>query len=193
MVDVNMADKFGTDPIATVLDADGVPVTKDPGGTPAGDGVALWSTVRTYLQTTLSLAASRITSGTLASARLSANQRTTAITFVIDAGGSALTTGIKGDLRVPHACTIQKATLLADQSTTTTIDVWKDTFANFPPTDADSITASAQVATSAADSSEDATLTGWTTSISAGDILRFNVDANDNATRVTVSLEVLVD
>jgi hypothetical protein len=33
-------------------------------------------------------------------------------------------------------------------------------------------------------------LTGWTTSISAGDVLRFNVDSVTTCTRVTLSLLV---
>ena len=109
--------------------------------------------------------------------------------FVIDGGGSAITTGIKGDIVLP-ACTIVAVQLLADQSTTTVVDIWKDTYANFPPTDADSITASAVPATSAATKSEDTTLTGWTTAVAEGDILRFNVDSTDNATRVTVALKI---
>jgi len=112
------------------------------------------------------------------------------INFIIDGGGAAVTTGIKGDIEIPFACTISQVTLLADQSTTTTIDIWKDAYANFPPTDADSITAAAVPGITAGLKDQDATLTAWTTSITAGDILRFNVDANDNAERVTLSLKV---
>ena len=112
------------------------------------------------------------------------------VNFVIDGGGSAITTGIKGDIEIPFACTINQVTLLADQSTTTTIDIWKDTYANYPADDSDSITAAAVPTITAALKSQDSTLTGWTTSVSTGDCLRFNVDANDNATRVTISLKV---
>lgn len=38
---------------------------------------------------------------------------------------------------------------------------------------------------------KDSTLTGWTTSISAGDILGFNVDSATTVTLLTLSLEVL--
>jgi hypothetical protein len=114
------------------------------------------------------------------------------INFLIDGGGSAITTGIKGDVVVDFACTIVGATLLADQSGDIVIDVWKDTYANFAPTDADSITASAPPTLSAATKSQDTTLTGWTTSVSAGDILRFNVDSASTVTRVTLALKVQV-
>ena len=115
---------------------------------------------------------------------------TQTLTFVIDGGGSAITTGIKGDIEVPFACTINQVTLLADQSGSIVIDIWKDTYANYPPTVADTITASAKPTISAATKSQDSTLTGWTTSITAGDILRFNVDSAATITRVTVSLRV---
>jgi len=116
--------------------------------------------------------------------------KVSAIEFVIDGGGSAISTGIKGDIEIPFACTINRVTLLADQSGSIVVDIWKDTYANFPPTDADSITASAVPTISAATKSQDTTLTGWTTSISAGDILRFNVDSATSITRVTLSLKV---
>jgi len=112
------------------------------------------------------------------------------INFVIDGGGSAITTGIKGDIFVDYACTINSVTMLADQSGSIQVDIWKDDYADFPPTDADSITASAVPAISSATTEQDSTLTGWTTSISAGDVLRFNVDSCTSIERCTVNLKV---
>lgn len=113
------------------------------------------------------------------------------IGITIDGAGSAITTGIKGDVYVPFDCTIQSAVLLADQTGSVVIDVWADSYANFPPTDADSITASALPTLSSAAKSEDTTLTGWTTIISAGTTLRFNVDSANTITRVTLMLKVI--
>ena len=112
------------------------------------------------------------------------------IPFVIDGGGSAITTGIKGDIQIDFDCTINQVTMLADQSGSIVVDIWKDTYANFPATDADSITASAVPTISTAVKSQDATLTGWTTSITAGDHLRFNVDSITSIERVTIALQV---
>jgi len=112
------------------------------------------------------------------------------LTFIIDGGGSAITTGQKGHLEIPFACTIKQVTMLADQSGSIVVDIWKDTYASFPPTDADSITASAPPTISASQKSQDSTLTGWTKSISSGDILAFNVDSCSTITRVTISLKV---
>lgn len=119
-----------------------------------------------------------------------ANSKIAVINFVIDGGGSAITTGVKGDLEIPFACTINRATLLADQSGSIVIDIWKDTYANYPPTVADTITASAKPTISSATKSQDSTLTGWTTSIAAGDTLRFNVDSITTCTRVLISLKI---
>jgi hypothetical protein len=116
--------------------------------------------------------------------------KSSVITFIIDGGGSEITTGIKGDILLPFGATITKVTLLADQSGSIVIDIWKDTYANFPPTDADSITASAPPTITTATKSQDGTLSGWTTSITAGDILRFNVDSITDIQRVTLTLEI---
>lgn len=115
---------------------------------------------------------------------------TAGINFIIDGGGSAITTGVKGYIEIPFACTINQVTMLADQSGSIVVDIWKDTYANHPPTDADSITASAVPTITTATKSQDATLTGWTTSIAAGDILGFNVDSATTVTLVTVALKV---
>lgn len=110
--------------------------------------------------------------------------------LVIDGGGSAITTGVKSSLRVPFACVINSVTLLADQTGSVIVDIWKDTYANYPPLDADSITASAPPTLSSTNKSEDTTLTGWTTTISVGDILVFNVDSAATITRLTLELKV---
>ena len=115
---------------------------------------------------------------------------TTNLVFIIDNNGTAITTGIKGDLQIPYACTILGNTALADQSGSIVVDVWKDTYANYPPTDADSITASAPITISSATKSTDSTLTGWTTSVTAGDVLRFNVDSITTITRVCIMIKV---
>lgn len=125
-----------------------------------------------------------------AAARTSLGLSVDAIEFVIDGGGSAITTGVKGDLQIPFGCTITSATLLADQSGSIVVNVWKDTYANYPPTVADKITASAPPTISSATKSTDSTLTGWTTTITAGDTLRFNVDSIATITRVTLILGI---
>jgi len=136
-----------------------------------------------------------IADGTIADGDINANAdvRISAIEVIIDGGGSAITTGVKADVEVPFNCTILQATALADQTGSIQVDIWKDTYANFPPTDADSITGSNPITISSSNKSQDSTLSGWTTTISAGDILRFNIDSCSTITRCTISLKVRKD
>lgn len=123
--------------------------------------------------------------------KYSLNKLTTGtVGFVIDGGGSAIGTGIQGDLSIDYDATINQVTLLADQTGSIVVDIWKDTYANFPPTVADTITASAKPTITTSDKSQDNTLTGWTTSIISGDILRFNVDSVTDIQRLTIIMDI---
>ena len=115
---------------------------------------------------------------------------TVAVNFLIGDGTNAITTGIKGDVLIPHAGTITKWTLLADASGSIVVDLWKDTYANYPPVVGDTITASAKPTISASTKGQSSTLTGWTTSVTAGDIIRVNVDSASTVKRVTLILEM---
>lgn len=112
--------------------------------------------------------------------------------ITMDGAGSAITTGQKGYRSIPITGTIAKVRLLADQDGDIVMDVWKDIFANYPPVVADTITASAKPTLSTADSYEDSTLTGWTTAVTAGDVLGFNVDSVATVERVALEIEITV-
>ena len=164
-----------------------------------GTGATTAATARAALSSAASGANSDITSITGLTTALTVAQGGTgitnnpnvlSITFIIDGGGSTITTGIKGDLTIPFACTISEWTLLANQSGSIVVDIWKDTYSNYPPTVGDTITGSAKPTISTATKGQSSTLTGWTTSITAGNILRFNVDSVSSITRVTLSLKV---
>lgn len=122
--------------------------------------------------------------------QLDANQRIERIDVQFYNGGSAIGTGIYQDMLVPFSCVITKATLLADQTGSIVVDIWKNLYSVFPPTVAGTITAAAKPTLSSEVKSQDSTLTGWTTAITAGDILRFNVDSATTVTRVLLQLEV---
>jgi hypothetical protein len=79
--------------------------------------------------------------------------------------------------RMPVNATIVKHAILADASGSVVLDIWKDTHTNAPPTVADTITAAAKPTLSAAQKTEDATLTGWTKTVNAGDWLVINCDS----------------
>jgi hypothetical protein len=113
------------------------------------------------------------------------------VTVTIGDGSTVLTTGAKKIyVQIPYDGTITAATLLADQSGSVVVDIWKDTYANFPPTVADTITAAAKPTLSGAIKSTDSTLTGWTTSITAGDILEFNIDSVATIQKLIVILDI---
>lgn len=182
-------------------EVDGTPGTGDMPGrlvfSTTADGAAI-PTERLRITSTGALAiAGAANYGTAGQALVSAGNAAPAwtdqflsITFLISGGGSTVATGIAGDLTVPFNCTITEWTLLADQTGSVVIDIWKDTYANYPPTVADTITGSAKPTISAGVKGQSSTLTGWTTTISAGDTLRFNVDSAAAITRVTLSLKV---
>lgn len=112
--------------------------------------------------------------------------------YVIDGGGAVITTGVKyPGLQIDFNCDIKEVSLFANASGSIVIDVWQDVFANYPPTDADSITASAPPTLSSAQSSVDTTLLGWTTSVPAGVVFLFNVDSVATITSVTISFKLM--
>jgi hypothetical protein len=112
------------------------------------------------------------------------------IQFIIDGGGSAITTGQKGHAEVPASGVIEGWTILADQSGSIVVDVWKDTYANFPPTVADTIAGSEKPTLSTAQKNQDLALGTWTTTVTKGDIIAFNVDSITTVERVLVSIRV---
>lgn len=107
--------------------------------------------------------------------------------FIIDGGGAVITTGEQGDVEIPFGAKILEVKLFADVSGSIVVDIWRDNFTNHPPTNADSITASATPTLSSAQSSQDKTLVGWEIGLAKGDILLFNVDSVTTITRCTVA------
>ena len=112
------------------------------------------------------------------------------IIVTIDGDGSVPSTGIVARLSVPKPLTITQVTLLANVSGNIVFDIWKDSFANYPPTVADTITASAKPTLSGAIKSQDGTLTGWTTSLNSGDTVIINLDSIATITYCTLMLKV---
>lgn len=96
-------------------------------------------------------------------------------------------TGLKGALRVDFACTITAVTTIANATGSCVIDIKKSTYAGYPTTT--SICASAKPTLSSAQKAEDTTLTGWTTSITAGDVLEFTVDSASGLSWASVTLK----
>ena len=114
---------------------------------------------------------------------------TYAIMVTRDGRGMGLAAGHFADVRFPFAATLTSVTLLADQTGSAVVDIWKAAYASYPPVDAGSITGSTPPTLSAAKTYEDTALAGWTTAIAAGDCLRFNLDSSSTVTAVQVALK----
>lgn len=114
------------------------------------------------------------------------------ICFVIGDGTNVITTGRKAGIQIPFDCVITGWSIFEDTATSSSVvvDVWKDTYANFPPVVGDTIAASAKPTLSSATKNQDNTLTGWTTAVTAGDCIVPNVDSATAAKRVVVVLRV---
>ncbi len=114
--------------------------------------------------------------------------------ITIDGGGSAITTGLKGYVRVPYSGTIVRWTLLSTDSAASPvsgsieIDIIKGSIGSFPPTS--SITASAPPTLTNDQEAEDTSLSGWTPTVTAGDIFGFEVITVSDFTRVSLFVDV---
>jgi hypothetical protein len=114
------------------------------------------------------------------------NTRT--INYIIDGGGAAITTGSKGYVVIDFPCVVNSWTIVGDQSGSISVDVKRATYANFPTTT--SISGTEKPTLSSAQKNQDLTLSTWTTTIAAGDILEFVVDSASTVEVVTVAIKV---
>jgi hypothetical protein len=116
---------------------------------------------------------------------------TGAIQLDLDGNGAVLPVGvIKGQLRVPYNCTITSWELVSNETGSIQIDIEKDTYANFPPTSADSIAGSARPTITASNKAQSSTLTGWTTALNEGDYIKVEVLSVSAITQATLTLRV---
>ena len=110
--------------------------------------------------------------------------------LTLDGGGSVITTGHIYAARIPYNGTIVKWELVADQPGNIVIDLWKDTYANFPPTIADTITGTEKPTLAGTIKNYDDNLATWNTTITEGDWIFFKVDSASTLTFVTLTIIV---
>jgi hypothetical protein len=111
-----------------------------------------------------------------------------AIEKTFDGNGSALTAGKTMYTTVPYACTIKAWNISVDTGTAT-VDVWKIANGTANPTVTNTITASAIPAISTGTHIHSTTLTGWTTTVNANDIVAINLKTVASATQVNMVLQ----
>jgi hypothetical protein len=109
--------------------------------------------------------------------------------ITIDGAGSVITTGEKGYAIIPYDGTITGWTMIADQSGNCVIDVWKTSSGNIPLF-SDTITGTEKPTLLSQQINSDLTLTTWTTTVTAGDVIAFNVDSVSTITRVNLTIYI---
>jgi hypothetical protein len=114
---------------------------------------------------------------------------TSSVGITVDGGGSVPSTGINGFIQVPYAATIVGWTIIADQSGSCSFTVKKSTFAAFPTTV--SIVASAPPNLASQQNATSGALTGWTTTINAGDVIEFDLSSVTTCQRITLELKLV--
>ena len=96
--------------------------------------------------------------------------------------------GDKGSLTIDVTGVIENIRVLSDQTGDIVFDISKTTFADFP--NFNSITSGNRVQLVNTNKYFDDVLNNWTTTITAGDILRFDVISVNNIRRVLISLKL---
>ncbi len=191
---VKVGTKSGnTDEVATVSGSltSGNALKSDASGNLVDGGGPLATTAAAVAHeflTSYTAATGAFTLAALAAADMPASVQAGGFGITIDGGGSAPATGSKGYLQVTYSGTITGWTLLADVSGSAQITVKKSTYAGFPTTS--SIVASAPPALTSAQGATSTTLTGWTTTVTANDILEFNLDSVTTCTRLFLLVKV---
>ena len=112
--------------------------------------------------------------------------------ITIDGAGSVITTGLKGYLYVPYDCIVDCWGVIADQSGSIVVDVWRgSTPLTIPTSASDSIAGSEKPTLSSQQSAVDTNLTSWTKNLVFGDVIAFNVDSASTLTRATIQIKVI--
>lgn len=108
----------------------------------------------------------------------------------IDGASSLCSTGEVGYLTIDATATIQSVTILGGPATgSCTFNIYKSTYSSFPTMT--SIVASAKPTITNDYKNQDSTLTGWTTSVSPGDVLKFVLESNTNFQEISILLKLL--
>lgn len=131
--------------------------------------------------------------GYVSDALVNPNLRVAVVQFMIDGAGVVPSQGVKGDMLIPFSGVITKWTLLGETTGSAVVNLWKTSYANYPATVANKITGSLPPTISSSNKGQSSTLTGWTTTVAAGDLIRVNVDSATSITRLILVLEILRD
>ncbi len=110
------------------------------------------------------------------------------LSILIGNGVEVVTSGVKGYIEAPFDCEIEAYRLVGDASGSITIDLWRDSFANFPPSSGDSICGTTKPNLNGEQRKENSSLIGWSRTLSKGDWLAICVESATTVKQVTLSL-----
>jgi hypothetical protein len=110
----------------------------------------------------------------------------------LDGAGSDITTGVKGDVFIPYNLTIDSWTLFSPQTGSIVIDVWKSSYASYPPTVSNRIAGTERPTLATQSKNQDLVLSSWTTSVVENDFIRFNVDSCSGIQKVTLAIKCYI-
>ena len=113
---------------------------------------------------------------------------TRTVNYVIDSGSLPMQTGDKGKLTIDVTGVIENIRVLSDQTGDIVFEIEKTTFANYP--NFSTMTGGNKVQLTNTDKYFDDVLNNWTSTIVAGDILRFNVISVNNIRMIPISLKL---
>ena len=185
----------GTDAIATYLDFLSIPTISaqrvgtgvfEAGRIPTIDAALLGSGIVAYARIG-TLAADNVGTGVLNTARIATNARLFGVTMIFDGGGTLVGSGTRLSAQMPLTGTIIQATLLGDALGSLIVNIYKNTYTNWP-----TVAVIGTIALGNVQKNQDSTLTGWTLGITEGDVLEaYSLNGASGVNRVSVSLKAV--
>jgi len=115
---------------------------------------------------------------------------TDTIQYVLDGGEYPLSNGIKGTVCMDYAFEVLDWRLVCDQAGDLEVDVWRSTYAGFPPNSTNSICGTGVPTITGAQKGQDSVLAGWTKTFAAGTNFTFYVVGCAAITRATLAMKV---
>lgn len=117
------------------------------------------------------------------------NVKTSTFGCSVNGGGFAPLTGIIGYTVIPYSGTITGWSIVSDVVGSCVIDVWKA--AGTVPTVANTIAGTEKPTLSSQQLNSDNSLSTWTTAVTAGDVIGFNLDSAATLTSINLIITIL--
>lgn len=113
--------------------------------------------------------------------------------ITIDGGGSVIATGTKGFVRIPYSGVITGWTIIEASETpissSIVVDIWKDTYANYPPTNADTVFTDKPTISGSTKGQNNAPAI-LLPNVTAGDMIGYEVESVTDAVKVVVHIHI---